>query len=317
MADEVLVIVTAKKRASPVSLNVNKYSLAASSPYFLQLFFGPYKENATGHFEMVEPKVDALKTLIALLNPYNESNATKVDKNNVTDLLELCVKYDVSSGIRKCVELLLKGESDWAFILNIASRYGYEYTGVGDKFEQIIEKLGSCYDLLAKIAPSPNDKAKQCIELEHPPIGGGEHVNEKCHKLNWADVFQLLCHGGKAVDEFIAPIYWGCPSEMLENILKEALNTIAPDNFVRSITLKVHLKLPLDTNSRIAAWPPNTIANESSHIQLTWEESSDQTWYELRNKHNNNSKFELRLTKVDTYQCKTYYAKLCFRMQRV
>ena len=55
--------------------------LTSYSPYFHQLFFGPFKEAATGHFEIIEPKADSLATLISLLDP-NSRDCEMIDIEN-------------------------------------------------------------------------------------------------------------------------------------------------------------------------------------------------------------------------------------------
>ena len=55
--------------------------LAGYSPYFHRFFFGPFKEAATGRFEIIEPKVEVLATVISLLDP-NIRNRVKIDREN-------------------------------------------------------------------------------------------------------------------------------------------------------------------------------------------------------------------------------------------
>ena len=55
--------------------------LASYSPYFHQLFFGPFKEAATGRYVITEPKFNSFATLISLLDP-NILNREKINRKN-------------------------------------------------------------------------------------------------------------------------------------------------------------------------------------------------------------------------------------------
>jgi len=85
-------------------LTVNKYLLVATSPFFHALFLGPFVEHKKNRFELVEPKLDALKAMLTLLDPYENGLPTR---ENVIDLLDLSTQYLVPAVHKKCQEFLL------------------------------------------------------------------------------------------------------------------------------------------------------------------------------------------------------------------
>jgi len=121
-ANTILVVRGSKKEeGAPVlkQLIVNKHLLAGHSPVFEQLFFGPYKERESGCFEIVEPRADALETLIGLLEL---KDSVVVNKTNVDALLSLSDQYNVGVVHKKCVEFLHTVGYD-AFNLQMAEKH--------------------------------------------------------------------------------------------------------------------------------------------------------------------------------------------------
>jgi len=99
-ATEVLIIKETQNGRVLEQLRVNKYLLTSHSPVFEQIFFGPYKERESGQFEIVQPKVQSLEMMFALLDMNNEK--VVVNKENVDDLLFLSDFYQVHTVRNKC-----------------------------------------------------------------------------------------------------------------------------------------------------------------------------------------------------------------------
>jgi len=87
-------------------LDVNTYRLAAYSTVFHRLFAGSHKgrESGQGQFEIVQPKVEALETMHALLDVNNE--VVVVNQDNVDDLLSLSDLYLVDVVRKMCLNFL-------------------------------------------------------------------------------------------------------------------------------------------------------------------------------------------------------------------
>jgi len=129
---------------TPVQLTVNKYLLAACSPFFHTLFFSPslFKEQANKRFQLVQPKLDALKAMFSLLDPFEEAIP---NRENVEDLIDLSNQYLVPAVHKKCIKFLLtltKNEEDMLFKLKIADEF------------QMVELENHCFTELAKLRSS-------------------------------------------------------------------------------------------------------------------------------------------------------------------
>ena len=96
--EETLVIKRSADDPTPVQLPVKKHvspirglfymlcklrklfqALAAFSPFFEKLFYGPFKESKTGIFQMIEPKAEALVSLISIVA---RCDFKRINKNN-------------------------------------------------------------------------------------------------------------------------------------------------------------------------------------------------------------------------------------------
>ena len=65
--------------------------MTAFSPrYFEQFFFGPFKESATGYYEITEPKADALDTLFSIVA---SCDFKMINKNNGITFLNKKIRY--------------------------------------------------------------------------------------------------------------------------------------------------------------------------------------------------------------------------------
>ena len=117
--------------------------MAGYSPYFEKLFYGPFKEATLGHYVIIEPKADALVTLISIvtcgfdLKRINKENGitflTKLERflvtkftDSVDDLLMLSDKYDFAIVHEKCVEFVSDLKDDPFFQLRLADKYELE-----------------------------------------------------------------------------------------------------------------------------------------------------------------------------------------------
>jgi len=130
---EVLWVKTAEQDPAPVELTVNKHLLAAISPFFHTLFFGPFAERKSNRFVLIEPRLDTLKTMFALLDPFveegddgNGTPAVSVNRQNVADLYAISRQYQVPVVSKKCLCYLTShgdcGEEDLLFKLKIAEQ---------------------------------------------------------------------------------------------------------------------------------------------------------------------------------------------------
>jgi len=138
-------------------ITVNKLLLASQSPYFYTLFFKPFKEKATKHFEIVEPKGDALEVMFELLDP---GKVVQVTVDNVDDQLELSDKYDVPAVHDKCVRFLLSGgQQHMMFRLRMADKYS-----LPDVEQCCIDLLRSESDYGGSVSINPN-KGKAMLTL--------------------------------------------------------------------------------------------------------------------------------------------------------
>jgi len=78
--------------------------LTAYSPYFEKFFYGPFKEAASGHYEITEPKAEALVTLISIVTGGFDNK--KINKDNGITFLEQ--KSDASNRINLLlIELII------------------------------------------------------------------------------------------------------------------------------------------------------------------------------------------------------------------
>jgi len=120
-AMEVLLVKKAEDDPAPVELTVNKYLLASRSPFFYTLFFGPFFEERTSNrFQLVEPKLAALKTMFKLLDRLEEG---LLNRNNVADLLALSKQYIVPFVCNKCLQYLSTGDDDIFLKIKIADKF--------------------------------------------------------------------------------------------------------------------------------------------------------------------------------------------------
>jgi len=105
----------------PEQVTVNKLLLAASSPFFYTLFFGPFQERETDHFQLVQPKIVALKNLFAVLD-----GDCSITTDNVADLIALSNEYLIGSLYKKCIAFIktLDAEKNLIFKFRMADQYG-------------------------------------------------------------------------------------------------------------------------------------------------------------------------------------------------
>jgi len=130
---EVLWVKTDEQDPAPLELTVNKHLLAAISTFFHTLFFGPFAERKSNRFVLIEPRLDTLKTMFALLDPFAEEGddgngtpAVSVNRQNVAELYILSMQYLVPAVNKKCLRYLTGsgdcGEEDLLFKLKIAKQ---------------------------------------------------------------------------------------------------------------------------------------------------------------------------------------------------
>jgi len=143
--------VKATEHSTAEQVYVNKYQLAAASPFFHTLFFGEsFAERANNRFQVVEPKLDALKAMFTLLDPF-ETETIFPCRENVKDLLALSKQYLVPAVLKKCLSYLLKvlvtcEEENLLFKLQIADEFGLQ--NVEDQ----------CFADLAKLISTDSEK---------------------------------------------------------------------------------------------------------------------------------------------------------------
>jgi len=93
-------------------LIVNKFMLAAHSPFFHKLLFSSsFKEGQEGRFELRDPNddVDAFKAMLDIIDASSDiSQRTPITLENVEKILDLADKYDVYSARKKCENFLLE-----------------------------------------------------------------------------------------------------------------------------------------------------------------------------------------------------------------
>jgi len=106
----------------------------------------------------------------------------------------------------------------------------------------------------------------------------------------WPDVISVICKGGQQVSEFVIgdnlPPYgiWSLsnyawfPNDLVETLIKNALETEHPDNVV------AYVDLVMPPNSTVSKPPMELIARESAHIQLVNAYRFGEEEYELTNK---------------------------------
>jgi len=87
-------------------LHVNKYLLSEQSPVFDQIFFRHFKPRESGQFVIVQPKVEVLETMLALIGIGVNNETAVVNQENVDDLLSLSDFYQVRVVRNMCLNFL-------------------------------------------------------------------------------------------------------------------------------------------------------------------------------------------------------------------
>ncbi|KAL7071488.1 hypothetical protein ACQ4LE_009474 [Meloidogyne hapla] len=103
---------------------VNKFLLAAHSPYFRAFFFEDrFRECQTQTFEINDKEVDVEMFGIMLSCIYPDNG--KPNDNNVETILQLCDKYDLQVVKERCERFLIEGSQKcFVFKYRMAEQYG-------------------------------------------------------------------------------------------------------------------------------------------------------------------------------------------------
>jgi len=112
--------VRATEESEPQKLSVNKHLLAANSPFFHALFFGPFKERGNNRYELVQTRIESLKVMVAILDVFEDAS---VNRENVADLLSLSKEYLVPAVHKKCIKFLTNESDGILFKLGIAEQF--------------------------------------------------------------------------------------------------------------------------------------------------------------------------------------------------
>lgn len=174
------------------TFDVNRYVLAAHSPFFRAFFFDDkFRECRTQTFEINDKEVDA-DIFGMMLNCIYPDNG-KPDDDNVETMLQLCDKYDLPAVRERCERFLIE-QSRRCMVFKFRMAENYELTSLENHCLKSINTIEFCASLLENIA-----EFTECADDSQQKLSA--HLAKLCEtektKQNLATMLQNGMCGGQ------------------------------------------------------------------------------------------------------------------------